>query len=125
MDLILQLAGDLRLVPSTSKYIQVPSSLLLLGIIPSFNDRSRCSLQFARIAEAFQKPVLSSSFRSATEHAYKAVDGDVESQWASVSLNDQWLWVDLLGLYAVNRVVLLFGDVPQQFVPGITRYGRL
>jgi len=65
---------------------------------------------------AFQKPVLSSSFRSATEHAYKAVDGDVESQWASVSLNDQWLWVDLLGLYAVNRVVLLFGDVPQQFV---------
>ena len=79
-----------------------------------------CSSFNKRIAEAFQKPVLSSSFRSATEHAYKAVDGDLESQWASVSLNDQWiqwLWVDLLGLYAVNRV-LLFGDV-QQFVPGL------
>lgn len=65
---------------------------------------------------AFQKPVLSSSFRSAMEHAYKAVDGDLDSQWASVAMNDQWLWVDLLGLYAVNRIVLLFGDVPQQFV---------
>ena len=52
------------------------------------------------------------------EHAYKAVDGDLDSQWASVAMNDQWLWVDLLGLYAVNRIVLLFGDVPQQFVPG-------
>ena len=77
--------------------------------------------------------MLSSSFRSATEHAYKAVDGDLESQWASVALNDQWLWVDLLGLYAVKRVVVLFGDVPQQLVPGMigprggehTRYGPL
>ena len=74
---------------------------------------------YGPVPEAFQKPVLSSSFRSATEHAYKAVDGDLESQWASVPLNDQWLWVDLLGLYAVKRVVLLFGDVPQQFVPGM------
>eukprot|EP00438_Fugacium_kawagutii_P000893 Skav223553 [mRNA] locus=scaffold1657:525650:538631:- [translate_table: standard] len=68
-------------------------------------------------SEAFQKPVLSSSFRSPLEHAYRAVDGDLDSQWASAALNDQWLWVDLLGLYAVNRVVLLFGDVPQNFVP--------
>eukprot|EP00438_Fugacium_kawagutii_P008138 Skav234379 [mRNA] locus=scaffold2071:225188:236822:- [translate_table: standard] len=69
---------------------------------------------------AFQKPVLSSSFRSPLEHAYRAVDGDLDSQWASVALNDQWLWVDLLGLYAVNRVVLLFDDVPQQFVVCLT-----
>lgn len=61
--------------------------------------------------------MLSSSFRSALEHAYRAVDGDLDSQWASAALNDQWLWVDLLGLYDVNRVVLLFGDVPQHFVP--------
>ena len=76
------------------------------------------------LPEAFRKPVLSSSFRSATEHAYKAVDGDLESQWASVALNDQWLWVDLLGLYAVKRVVVLFGDVPQQFVPGTMVWPR-
>ena len=45
------------------------------------------------------------------------MDGDLETQWASAALNDQWLWVDLLGLYAVNRVVILFNDVPQEFVP--------
>ena len=69
--------------------------------------------------KAFRKPVLSSSFRSATEHAWKAVDGDAESQWASVDSTDQWLWVDLLGLYAVNRVVILFGDYPPQFAAWI------
>eukprot|EP00435_Cladocopium_sp_Y103_P061474 s871_g23.t1 len=69
---------------------------------------------------AFQKPVLSSSFRSAAEHAYKAVDGNLETQWATDDSEDHWLWVDLLGLYAVNHVVLVLGDVaPSHFVPGL------
>ena len=59
---------------------------------------------------AFTKPVLASSFRSPTEHAYKAVDGVAESQWASAALENQWLWVDLLGVYAVGQVVVVWGD---------------
>ena len=79
-----------------------------------------------RMTKAFQKPVLSSSIRSAAEHAYKAVDGNLETQWATgnYSNDSEWLWVDLLGLYAVHHVVLVPGDVvPSHFVPGLVRRG--
>jgi len=74
-----------------------------------------------RMTKAFQKPVLSSSIRSAAEHAYKAVDGNLETQWATGNDSDeQWLWVDLLGVYAVHHVVMVLGDVvPSHFVPGL------
>ncbi|CAJ1381995.1 unnamed protein product [Effrenium voratum] len=58
---------------------------------------------------ALTKPVLASSFRSPTEFAFRAVDGDSGTQWASAG-SDQWLWVDLLGLHEVHRVVVAWGS---------------
>ena len=96
----------LRLLLQPRSKLQLPP-----GISPKTPD--------GRMTKAFQKPVLSSSFRSAAEHAYKAVDGNLETQWATDD-SDAWLWVDLLGLYAVHHVVLVLGDVvPSHFVPGL------
>ena len=64
---------------------------------------------------ALTKPVLASSFRSPTEHAFRAVDGDLETQWASASMENQWLWVDLLGIYEVSQVVVFWGEEYSQF----------
>ncbi|CAJ1368400.1 unnamed protein product [Effrenium voratum] len=59
---------------------------------------------------ALTKPVLASSFRSPTEYAFRAVDGDSDTQWASAPESNQWLWVDLLGVHEVHRVVVAWGS---------------
>ncbi|CAE7196444.1 unnamed protein product [Symbiodinium necroappetens] len=62
------------------------------------------------------KPVLASSFRSPTEHAYRAVDGMLETHWASALAPEQWIWVDLLGAYDLTSVLVLWGsDFPGQY----------
>ena len=62
------------------------------------------------------KPVLASSFRSPTEHAYRAVDGMLDTRWAAAPLPEQWLWVDLLGAYDLTSVLVLWGsDFPSQY----------
>ncbi|CAE7857965.1 ACF2, partial [Symbiodinium necroappetens] len=64
----------------------------------------------ARPNLALYKPVLASSFRSATEYAAQAVDGNLQSQWASAPQSLQWLWVDLLGVYEVAAVAISWGE---------------
>ncbi|CAE7358532.1 unnamed protein product [Symbiodinium natans] len=62
------------------------------------------------------KPVLASSFRSPTEFAYRAVDGILETRWASAASPEQWIWVDLLGAYDLTSVLVLWGpDFPGQY----------
>ena len=62
------------------------------------------------------KPVLASSFRSPTEFAFRAVDGMLETHWASALAPEQWIWVDLLGAYDLTSVLVLWGsDFPSQY----------
>lgn len=118
--------GDLRLwelqvfedttATTTTTAVPVTTALAVTPETTSFTGSSTTPFYGPNLA--FQKPVLSSSIRSAAEHAYKAVDGNLETQWATGNDSDeQWLWVDLLGVYAVHHVVMVLGDVvPSHFV---------
>ena len=58
------------------------------------------------------KPVLASSQRLSTEHVSRLVDASLLTQWASAPGDAApWAWVDLLGVYEVERCATLFGGV--------------
>ncbi|CAE7275806.1 unnamed protein product [Symbiodinium natans] len=90
-----------------------PQGMLLKSSLR--NDTETTSLRPALDGPnlALYKPVLASSFRSATEYAAKAVDGDGASQWASSPLSSQWLWVDLLGHHDVRVVSITWGEASE------------
>jgi hypothetical protein len=55
---------------------------------------------------ALNKPIYASSSYDATFTPERAVDGSVATRWSSEFSDPQWIFVDLGGLYTVNRVVL-------------------
>eukprot|EP00913_Durusdinium_trenchii_P022724 g21340.t1 len=101
----------------TTSSMPISTSTTSLGTSPPTTTESgSTTTPFYGPNLALTKPVLASSFRSPTEHAYKAVDGDSNTQWASAPVNQQWLWVDLLGVYAVGQVVVIWGEEYSDFV---------
>jgi beta-glucanase (GH16 family) len=55
---------------------------------------------------ALRKPAFASSEEAAGLEAYRAVDGDATSRWASNFSNNEWLYVDLQGTYNLTQVLL-------------------
>jgi len=63
---------------------------------------------YADINLALNKPVTATSKENDGMSPEKAVDGDLQSRWASAWTADQDFTVDLLGIYGINKVVVFW-----------------
>ena len=57
---------------------------------------------------ALWRPTLASS-HAGFEHVSRIVDGLEETEWISGSESQPWAWVDLLGLYTISEIEVLWG----------------
>jgi len=84
--------GDIaRIVPLRAN---VPATIEL-----TFKDAARLNL-------ALGKPASALTESNAQQTADKAFDGDPSTRWAAHEAADNWLQVDLGGVYALNEIVL-------------------